>query len=129
MVVWQEVERRLHSCYALIESDRLTLAVYDATNTARKQRRRIIELARGIGFTHIVGIWMAIPLETCLERNAGRDRFVPEPVILKMQRQLEASPPTLADGFDELLVYPTSKGVDIALGGQSENRTQCSKCL
>jgi predicted kinase len=80
-------------------------AIYDATNTRRKNRRAAIVLARSAGFRHITGVWLDPSLEICLERNRTRDRQVPEHVIYRMYRQLRGAPPSLSDGLDCLQRY------------------------
>lgn len=96
--VWREVERQFrHAATQGWET------IYDATNAARKSRREAILLARSVGFTHLTGLWLDMPLQCCLERNAARSRQVPEDVILKMHRQLNDAPPAIEDGLDQLI--------------------------
>lgn len=96
--VWQQVEREFQQAV-----QRQTPTVYDATNAKRSYRKEIITLARQSGFTLITGIWLDMPLLTCLERNRLRSRQVPEEIILQMHRQLTDAPPALAEGLDELV--------------------------
>jgi predicted kinase len=103
-LIWQEVGRQCRQTVQQIAVGELELAIYDATNVVRKQRRQAIAHARGCGFTHIWGVWLNPPLECCLARNQQRDRRVPEPVILRMQRRLVAAPPNLTEGLDALLI-------------------------
>lgn len=56
--------------------------ILDATHLTEKSRRDMAELApKG---TPVVIVWFNTPLKTCLERNAGREKLVPESVIRKM---------------------------------------------
>lgn len=74
--------------------------IYDATNTTRKSRKKIIKLAKE--FTNdICAVYFKIPLDVCLERNAKRDRKVPEEVIRKMFYQLQE--PSKEEGFDAIV--------------------------
>ncbi|WP_413166723.1 AAA family ATPase [Capilliphycus salinus ALCB114379] len=81
-----------------------TDAIYDATNTQRRQRKDVITIARKIGFHPIFAVWVNIPLEICLQRNQNRPRQVPEEIILKMHRQLTDVPPSLQEPLDSLII-------------------------
>ncbi|RFP63131.1 MAG: AAA family ATPase [Limnothrix sp. CACIAM 69d] len=95
--IWQVVCDRLQTAIANAAD-----AVYDATNADPRQRQRILETARELGFNQIIGWWVQTPLEQCLAWNAQRDRQVPAHVIERMAQQLDQSPPELAEGFDQL---------------------------
>lgn len=97
--VWAEIQQQFHQA-VLQASD----TIYDATNAQRSQRRDIIILAREIGFSPILGLWVDPPLELCLMRNQNRFRQVPEAVILRMYRQMVDAPPSLNDQLDSLIV-------------------------
>jgi predicted kinase len=101
-VVWQEVGRQFLGAADRIARSHSPIAIYDATNGVREQRREAIALARDCRFNQIQGIWANPGLAVCLMRNRSRMRQVPEPVIERMARRLNAAPPTLADGFDQL---------------------------
>ncbi|MGF1537963.1 MAG: AAA family ATPase [Elainellaceae cyanobacterium] len=77
--------------------------IYDATNVVRRQRRRVIQQARRLGFAAVYGCWLDTPYDLCLARNLQRSRRVPEAVVQRMQRRLEGAPPDLSDGFDGLV--------------------------
>lgn len=77
--------------------------IYDATNVVRRQRRRVIQRARCLGFAVVYGCWLDTPYDLCLARNLQRSRQVPEAVMQRMQRCLEGTPPDLSDGFDGLV--------------------------
>jgi len=102
-LIQQEVERQLRDCAAAIQQGNLQAAIYDATNTARKQRRQAIRQVRQWGFDHVTGLWLNVPLEECLLRNYQRDRQVPEEVIQRMHRRLLGAPPHCQDGFNQLI--------------------------
>ena len=48
-----------------------------------------------------VAIFVNTPVDVCKERNAKRDRVVPETVIDRMA--LSLNPPTIAEGFKEII--------------------------
>ena len=98
LLVWRQVRQQM--CQAVEQS---AMAIYDATNAVRRNRRDAIALAREVGFSHLIGIWLDTPLLMCLERNQRRDRTVPDDVILQMHASLLNAPPTQEDGFDYLI--------------------------
>lgn len=102
-IVWVTVGQQFQQAVQLIQSGKSSYAIYDATNAARKQRRLVVQLAHQVGFQIVTGIWIDTPLTLCLTRNQQRDRTVPEPVILKMQRQLWGAPPNLDEGLSSLV--------------------------
>jgi predicted kinase len=104
MWVWREVSRQLQEAVKDAHLGRIHTVIYDATNVQRKQRQRVIKLARAIAFNQIIGVWVNTPLQLCLERNNSRDRIVPEDIILKMNVYLQDAPPSLDDGFDDLII-------------------------
>lgn len=72
--------------------------VYDATNMTRKDRSYIISLCPKFVKieTHI--IWA--PIETCIERDAARERSVGKEVIDRMLKRFQA--PFYDEGIDEI---------------------------
>lgn len=68
----------------------------DATNLTRVHRRPFLRLASRHG-ARAEALWFATPLEVCLERNAKRERRVPEDVMRAMAEQFEE--PSLDEGF------------------------------
>ncbi|NJL91374.1 MAG: AAA family ATPase [Coleofasciculaceae cyanobacterium SM2_1_6] len=98
--IWQQAERELRR---VLQTGKL--AIYDATNAQCRHRRQTLACCRALGFQQIVGIWLDLPLEICLQRNQARDRQVPEIVIKNMHQALQQNPPSLADGLDCLQRY------------------------
>jgi predicted kinase len=98
LLIWQEVERQFRQATSTANT-----AIFDATNTQRRHRREVIALARELGFTQILGIWVDTPVWLCLARNKRRSRQVPEEIILRMHRQLRDAPPSLEEGLDGLI--------------------------
>ena len=105
MQVWREVQRQFRRAAQQINCGVSRAAIYDATNVQRKQRRRVLSLARATGFNHIIGLWLDVPLMVCLSRNQQRDRVVPEFVMQKMYRQLTDAPPAITEGLERLIYY------------------------
>lgn len=95
--VWHEVRSRVVAGIAK------NGAVVDATFTKLRDRRTLIELAKQAGAKEIKAYWFNIPLHVCLDRNQGRSRVVPEDIIETMHRRLILNPPTLAEGFTEIV--------------------------
>lgn len=116
VLVWREVQHQFQQVVAQSDSTSIGEAIYDATNAQRRNRREVITLARGAGFTHITGVWLDTPVWLCLARNRRRDRKVPEDVIFRMHRQLRDAPPTLYEGLDRLIhCTSTGESTEIAL--------------
>ena len=72
------------------------LAVVDATNVEGWARARLLAIARRTGRPS-VAIVLALPLETCLERNAGRADRRPPAAVRRQHRWMIGSLPTLPD--------------------------------
>ncbi|MBF2006188.1 MAG: AAA family ATPase [Chlorogloeopsis fritschii C42_A2020_084] len=105
LLIWREIRRQFQAAIAANVT-----VIYDATNAQRRQRREIIALARDIGFTQIVGVWVETPIWLCLARNKRRKRQVPEDVIFRMYRQLRDAPPSLLEGLDSLICFSPERG-------------------
>lgn len=71
--------------------------IFDATNIAYKKRMHLLDKMKKMPVTKIACI-MATPVSTCLERNAKRDRVVPDEVILRMWKSFTM--PQYFEGFD-----------------------------
>ncbi len=118
LLIWREIRRQL-----LQAQKQGKTVIYDATNAQRRQRRKVIALARGFGFTHITGLWADTPVWLCLARNRKRDRQVPEAVIFKMHRQLRDAPPTLEEGLDSIIRLSGLREYGNCTHATSENPT------
>jgi predicted kinase len=72
--------------------------VVDGTNPSREGRAALVDLAREAGVP-ARAVWLDVPLELCLARNAAREgrAQVPEVGLLATRRRLV--PPTTAEGF------------------------------
>lgn len=75
--------------------------IYDATNINYKRRMAFLQELKNIPCEKIC-VLMATPYETCLERNAKRDRCVPEDVIKRMYMNFD--PPHVYEGWNDMIV-------------------------
>ena len=77
---------------------RLTIA--DATNLRREHRRDLINIASRF-FFNAAAIVFHVPVETCLERNAARDRKIPRQALMNQYALLRSTLMTIdAEGFN-----------------------------
>lgn len=83
--------------------------VYDATNITRRDRSYIITLCPKFVNIECHIIWA--PIETCIERDAARERTVGKEVIDRMLKRFQA--PYYDEGIDEIkIVIPDEFDVD-----------------
>jgi predicted kinase len=71
--------------------------VFDATNINANRRKQLVKEMRGY-FDIIIFKWFDTPLYLCKERNAQRERQVPNEVIERML--LNFQEPTMEEGWD-----------------------------
>lgn len=65
--------------------------VVDNTNINMKQRKPLLDRAQAAGYTD-VQLWMLdVPLQLCLQRNASRERTVPDDIVTNMFHELTRS--------------------------------------
>lgn len=76
---------------------------FDAALPAARHRRPIVEIAKAAG-APIEAVWIDVPLDVALERNALRpsDLRVPEASIRSVAKLFEA--PTTLEGFERVRV-------------------------
>ena len=74
--------------------------LYDATNMTRKDRAGIIAACPRHAKVEVHVIWA--PIETCIERDANRDRTVGRAVIDKMLKRFQA--PYYDENIDEIII-------------------------
>ncbi len=72
--------------------------VFDATNTNKKRRKELVKEMRPY-FDIIILKWFNTPIDICLNRNAERERQVPEDVIRRMNSNF-FNKPSIGEGFD-----------------------------
>lgn len=58
--------------------------VVDATHVSEGSRRERAAFLRRLGYDKVIAIIMLTPLEVCLERNASRERTIPEGDLVRM---------------------------------------------
>ena len=101
----QTIHVRVFETVRFLLAQRLAIArpvtYIDATNLTPEERRPYIEIGRAHG-CEVEAVFFDVPLEVCRERNARRNRVVPEDVLIKMAAKL--TPPTEAEGFSQVLV-------------------------
>ena len=73
----------------------------DATNLRPEERRPYLEIGREFG-CDVEAVFFDVPLAVCRERNAGRDRVVPDEVMVAMAGKLVA--PSVEEGFTKVTV-------------------------
>ena len=95
----QLVAKLANDRYKQSLSLKVPVVIWDATSVLRKYRSPLIELAHKAGY-EVVGVHFDIPLDVSKQRNAGRDRVVPEHVLDRMNKQLQSNLPSQAEGFD-----------------------------
>jgi predicted kinase len=73
----------------------------DATNLGLEERRPYLQIGQQFG-CDVEAVFFDVPLQVCRERNAQRDRIVPEEALQKMAEKLVA--PTVDEGFVKVTV-------------------------
>ena len=73
----------------------------DATNLSPHERRQWIKMAKSFGYD-VQAVFFDVPFEVCMERNARRNRVVPEEVMQRMAGKLRA--PKFEEGFSKITV-------------------------
>lgn len=79
--------------------------IYDATNMTRKDRASIINLCPR--YVRIIAVVVWASIETCIKRDAERNRTVGKDVIDKMLKRFQA--PYYDEGFDSIIIYESEK--------------------
>ena len=106
--LFKELHKRIRECLISGKS-----AIMDATNINYKRRMEFLKSFNKIPCEKIA-VLMATPYETCLERNAQRERKVPEEVIKRMYMSWNS--PYWYEGWDGIqIVY--SEGAEGSYGG------------
>lgn len=82
--------------------------VFDATFVNEKQRKDFISYIKEEGAEKVQGVFLDVPIKIAKERNASRERVVPEYVMDRMHKMLQEFSPEIRDGFDSLFVLDES---------------------
>lgn len=80
---------------------RMPLNYVDATNLSPHDRRGWIKMAHDFGY-EVQAVFFDVPTEVCMERNARRNRVVPEDAMQRMADKLR--PPKFEEGFSKITV-------------------------
>lgn len=105
--LFKELHKRIRGCLTYGKS-----AIYDACNISYKRRMEFLKSLNKIPCEKIA-VLMATPYEVCLERNAQRERKVPEYVIKRMYMNFNV--PFWYEGWDDIdIVY--SEGAEGSYG-------------
>ena len=98
---WLEIQAEIGRIFAIAQTSNRPV-LYDATNAKPEWRQELLnhysyQSAQWIG-------WIVdTPLATCLQRNQQRTRQVPEAVIMSYEEALRSHPPSIAEGFSQLI--------------------------
>lgn len=96
---WKEIESELHESIKRYTALKMPVIV-DATHTKPEHRKPLLKLSSHIKWSCY---WLDPDLTKCLERNRQRSRIVPTHVIKTMYKQLKLTPPTKAEGFENII--------------------------
>jgi protein phosphatase len=95
-----------------LRADLGRLSVADSTALSQRARADLLRVARAHGLPSLL-VLFALPLETCLERNDGRDRAVPEHAIREQHAELAAARQVIpGEGWDRLVVFEGPRDAD-----------------
>lgn len=84
-------------------SQHIDVIYWDNTSAQRKYRKEIVEIAKKAGYA-VIGIWFDADLSVAKDRNSKRTRKVPEDILEKMHNSIQSVPPSLDEGFDQIIV-------------------------
>jgi predicted kinase len=104
--VWETTEQRVVEA---IHSG--STVVVDATFAHHGQRKSFLEFLRNNGAQKIEGLYVNTPLEIAKERNANRERQVPEHALERMSGFMEENKPEIHDGFDALFTLDENQNL------------------
>lgn len=94
-------------------ADRISV-IYDATNISRKKRTGLLQqLPKNV---KKVALYVATPYEVAVERNANRERKVPEEVIERMYKNMQI--PIESEGWDKIVIEYTDDVIETDLPKQ-----------
>ena len=102
--LFKELHKRIRECLASGKS-----AIYDACNISYKRRMEFLKSLNKIPCEKIA-VLMATPYEVCLERNAQRERKVPEYVIKRMYMNFNV--PFWYEGWDDIDIVYSEDAMD-----------------
>lgn len=77
--------------------------IFDATYARRDKRKADIKFYKDSGATAVICIYFRISLQVAQQRNISRERTVPKHALVRMHNWLMANPPSLKDGFNDII--------------------------
>jgi predicted kinase len=87
--------------------------VVDNTNPGPEDRAALVAAARTHGAT-VRAVYLPVPLELCLDRNARRTGRARVPLVGVLATHRRLVPPSTAEGFDDVEVVPPGTGAGFA---------------
>lgn len=99
---WGEAYRRARQA---LEAGRSVLM--DATHAEAWRRPEAVAFYRACGAAAVAAVVFETTPETAKQRNAARDRVVPDHVMDRMHAALKQEPPTSEEGFDAVITVDT----------------------
>ncbi|WP_299413316.1 ATP-binding protein [Acaryochloris sp. IP29b_bin.148] len=101
---WAEIEAIIHQQFdQAIQAQHPV--IYDATNAKAQWRLDFLQRYRPPGIQWL-GWQLTTSVQTCIHRNQFRSHQVPPDVILTYAQYLNAQPPSIAEGFLQVLAVP-----------------------
>lgn len=80
-----------------------TPVVFDATNLSEFGRQQVLKVCKHFNATAML-IVMDTPFAVCMERNAARERVVPDTAMYRMQRQFDdAQAQIKSESWDQIV--------------------------
>ncbi len=87
--------------------------VVDNTNPGPEDRAALVAAARTHGAT-VRAVYLPVPLELCLDRNARRTGRARVPLVGVLATHRRLVPPSTTEGFDDVEVVPPGTGAGFA---------------
>lgn len=78
--------------------------IVDATFAKPTDRRNFLDYARQSGAEKIQAVFVDVPLEVALNRNASRERQVPPYAVERMNNWLRDNPPSTVEGIESVFI-------------------------
>lgn len=108
----EENERMFAELHRRIKDDlkNETDVIYDATNINKRDRLNFLRYIKGVDCNKLC-ILVMTPYQMCVERNANRERKVPDGVIKRMYTHFQ--PPHPNEGWDDFQIFVNCDKKDI----------------
>lgn len=99
---WGEIWERVDE---IVSENCSRSIILDGTHCRKDYRAEAITLLRSYGYDYIQAIVMQTSLPVCLQRNASRDRKVPEHIIEQMHSDMDKSLKIISDEDFDLFLF------------------------